>query len=82
VLVHLDDSHHSDARADFAPDFALRHNAHLIGLYLVRNDWPGVPVMRQGDTQPRARSPTPTIRASARKIAPARAQSRGQCPTR
>jgi nucleotide-binding universal stress UspA family protein len=38
ILVHIDDSRHSHARVDFAIDFALSHDAHLIGLYLVCRD--------------------------------------------
>lgn len=35
LLVHLDDSTHSTARTDFALELARRHEAHLIGLYVV-----------------------------------------------
>jgi nucleotide-binding universal stress UspA family protein len=35
LLVHIDDSRHSDSRVAFALDLALKHNAHLIGLYVV-----------------------------------------------
>ncbi|ACD19932.1 universal stress protein [Paraburkholderia phytofirmans] len=35
LLVHLDDSTHSAARTQFALDLARRHEAHLIGLYVV-----------------------------------------------
>jgi nucleotide-binding universal stress UspA family protein len=35
LLVHLDDSTHSDARLDYALQIAARHDAHLIGLYVV-----------------------------------------------
>ena len=39
ILVHIDDSRRSGARVDFAVDLALKHNAHLIGLYMVcRNE--------------------------------------------
>jgi nucleotide-binding universal stress UspA family protein len=38
ILVHIDDSQRSDARVEFAVDFALKHDAHLIGLYLVCQD--------------------------------------------
>jgi nucleotide-binding universal stress UspA family protein len=39
ILVHINDSHCSDARVDFAVDFALKHDAHLIGLYVVCQDF-------------------------------------------
>jgi nucleotide-binding universal stress UspA family protein len=35
LLVHLDDSRHSEARVDLALDLALKYNAHLVGLYVV-----------------------------------------------
>ena len=35
LLVHLDDSTHSNARLDYALQIAARHHAHLIGLYAV-----------------------------------------------
>jgi len=35
LLVHLDDSTRSDARLDYALQIAARHDAHLIGLYVV-----------------------------------------------
>jgi nucleotide-binding universal stress UspA family protein len=35
LLVHLDDSTHSDARLDYALQLAAHHDAHLIGLYVV-----------------------------------------------
>jgi nucleotide-binding universal stress UspA family protein len=35
LLVHLDDGAHSAARLDYALDVAARHDAHLIGLYVV-----------------------------------------------
>ena len=38
LLVHLDDSRHSEARAAFALDLALKHTAHVIGLYVVCQD--------------------------------------------
>jgi len=38
ILVHVDDSQRSDARVEFAVDFALKHDAHLIGLYVVCQD--------------------------------------------
>lgn len=38
ILVHIDDSRHSHARVDFAIDLALKHNAHLIGCYVVCQD--------------------------------------------
>lgn len=38
ILVHIDDSRCSGARVDFAVDLALKHNAHLIGLYVVCRD--------------------------------------------
>lgn len=38
LLVHLDDSTHSAARIEFALELASRHDAHLIGLYVVRQD--------------------------------------------
>lgn len=38
ILVHIDDSRHNDARVAFALDLALKHNAHLIGLYVVCQD--------------------------------------------
>jgi nucleotide-binding universal stress UspA family protein len=38
ILVHIDDSQRSDARVEFAVDFALKHDAHLIGLYVVCQD--------------------------------------------
>lgn len=38
LLVHIDGSHHSEARVAFALDLALKHNAHLIGLYVVCQD--------------------------------------------
>jgi nucleotide-binding universal stress UspA family protein len=38
ILVHIDDSQRSNARVEFAVDFALKHDAHLIGLYLVCQD--------------------------------------------
>ncbi|SOE53515.1 Universal stress protein family protein [Burkholderia sp. OK233] len=38
LLVHLDDSTHSAARIEFALELAGRHEAHLIGLYVVCQD--------------------------------------------
>lgn len=38
ILVHIDDSQRSNARVEFAVDFALKHDAHLIGLYVVCQD--------------------------------------------
>ncbi|WP_438392409.1 universal stress protein [Caballeronia sp. DA-9] len=38
MLVHIDDSLCSDARVDFAVELARKHNAHLIGLYIVCQD--------------------------------------------
>ncbi|CAE6804174.1 hypothetical protein R69927_04990 [Paraburkholderia domus] len=38
LLVHLDDSTHSAARIEFALELAGRHDAHLIGLYVVCQD--------------------------------------------
>ncbi|MFM0080701.1 universal stress protein [Paraburkholderia sediminicola] len=38
LLVHLDDSTHSAARTEFALELAGRHDAHLIGLYVVCQD--------------------------------------------
>lgn len=38
LLVHLDDSHHSEARIAVALDLAQRWDAHLIGLYVVCQD--------------------------------------------
>lgn len=38
LLVHLDDSAHSEARTVFACDLALKYGAHLIGLYVVSQD--------------------------------------------
>ena len=38
MIVHIDDSRHSDARVGFALDLALKHDAHLIGLYVVCQD--------------------------------------------
>ena len=38
ILVHIDDSRHSEARIAFALDFALKHDAHIIGLYVVCQD--------------------------------------------
>jgi nucleotide-binding universal stress UspA family protein len=38
ILVHIDDSRCSGARVNFAIDLALKHNAHLIGLYVVCQD--------------------------------------------
>jgi nucleotide-binding universal stress UspA family protein len=38
ILVHIDDSRCSGARVNFAVDLALKHNAHLIGLYVVCQD--------------------------------------------
>lgn len=38
LLVHLDDSTHSAARIEFALELARRHDAHLIGLYVVCQD--------------------------------------------
>ncbi|MFL9934653.1 universal stress protein [Paraburkholderia sp. RL18-103-BIB-C] len=35
LLVHLDNSTHCDARLDYALQMAARHDAHLIGLYVV-----------------------------------------------
>jgi nucleotide-binding universal stress UspA family protein len=35
LLVHLDDGTHSDVRLDYALQIAARHDAHLIGLYVV-----------------------------------------------
>lgn len=35
LLVHLDDGARSAARLDYALDLAARHDAHLIGLYVV-----------------------------------------------
>jgi nucleotide-binding universal stress UspA family protein len=39
MLVHIDDSRCSDARVQFAVEFALKHGAHLIGLYVVCQDF-------------------------------------------
>jgi nucleotide-binding universal stress UspA family protein len=38
IVVHVDDSRCSDARVEFAVDFALKHDAHLIGLYVLCQD--------------------------------------------
>lgn len=38
ILVHIDDSGCSEARTAFALDLALKHNAHVIGLYVVCQD--------------------------------------------
>jgi nucleotide-binding universal stress UspA family protein len=38
IVVHVDDSRRSDARVEFAVDFALKHDANLIGLYVVCQD--------------------------------------------
>ena len=38
LLVHLDDGTHSAARTEFALELAGRHDAHLIGLYVVCQD--------------------------------------------
>jgi nucleotide-binding universal stress UspA family protein len=38
LLVHIDDSRPSEARTAFALDLALKHDAHLIGLYVVCQD--------------------------------------------
>ncbi|EIF30791.1 universal stress protein UspA-like protein [Burkholderia sp. Ch1-1] len=48
LLVHLDDSTHSAARLDYALDLAARHEAHLIGLYLVCED-PAGPLFLHGE---------------------------------
>jgi nucleotide-binding universal stress UspA family protein len=49
LLVHVDDSRTSDARVEFALDLALKHNAHLIGLYVVNQGLFG-PLLRQDDS--------------------------------
>jgi Universal stress protein UspA and related nucleotide-binding proteins len=41
LLVHLDDTPHAGARLDAAITLATRHDAHLIGLYVVTN--PSIP---------------------------------------
>ncbi|CAB3659008.1 universal stress protein [Trinickia soli] len=38
LLVHIDDSRHSEARVAFALELAAKHDAHLIGLYVVCQD--------------------------------------------
>jgi nucleotide-binding universal stress UspA family protein len=38
MLVHIDDSRCSDVRVEFAVELALKHGAHLIGLYVVCQD--------------------------------------------
>ncbi|MFL9965487.1 universal stress protein [Paraburkholderia sediminicola] len=48
LLVHLDDSTHSDARLDYALQIAARHDAHLIGLYVVCEELTG-PLFLQGE---------------------------------
>jgi nucleotide-binding universal stress UspA family protein len=48
LLVHLDDSAHSAARFDYALDLAARHDAHLIGLYLVCDE-PEGPLFLHGE---------------------------------
>ncbi|ASV99029.1 universal stress protein [Paraburkholderia aromaticivorans] len=48
LLVHLDDSTHSAARLDYALDLAARHDAHLIGLYLVCEEAEG-PLFLHGE---------------------------------
>jgi len=35
ILVHIDDSRYSEARTAFSLDLALKHDAHVIGLYIV-----------------------------------------------
>jgi nucleotide-binding universal stress UspA family protein len=49
LLVHLDDSSHSDARVEFALDLAQKHDAHLIGLYVVCQDL-FRPLFSEGDS--------------------------------
>lgn len=49
ILVHIDDSQRSDARVVFAVDFALKHDAHLIGLYVVCQDLLR-PLFRRGES--------------------------------
>ena len=49
LLVHIDDSRHSDARVDFALDLALKHDAHLIGLYVVCQEM-FRPLLRRDDS--------------------------------
>jgi nucleotide-binding universal stress UspA family protein len=49
LLVHLDDSTHSDARVEFALDLAQKHDAHLIGLYVVCQDL-FRPLFSEGDS--------------------------------
>ena len=39
IVVHVDDSRCSDARVEFAVDFALKHDARLIGLSVVCQDF-------------------------------------------
>ncbi|MDR6494015.1 universal stress protein [Paraburkholderia sp. 22099] len=48
LLVHLDDSAHAAARLDYALALAARHDAHLIGLYLVCED-PAGPLFLHGE---------------------------------
>jgi nucleotide-binding universal stress UspA family protein len=48
LLVHLDDSAHSAARLDYALDLAARHDAHLIGLYVVSEELAG-PLFLHGE---------------------------------
>ena len=49
LLVHVDDSRRSEARVDFALDLAHKHNAHLIGLYVVCQDM-FRPLLKRGDS--------------------------------
>ena len=48
LLAHLDDSTHSAARIEFALELAQRHDAHLIGLYVVCQDL-AHPIVLYGD---------------------------------
>jgi nucleotide-binding universal stress UspA family protein len=50
LLVHIDDSRHSDARIALALDLAQRWDAHLIGLYVVCQDL-FRPQFRQNESQ-------------------------------
>lgn len=50
LLVHLDDSAHSDTRMHFALDLAQRWEAHLIGLYVVSQDV-FEPLLRDDESQ-------------------------------
>lgn len=49
LLVHLDDSRHSEARTAFTLELALKHDAHVIGLYAVCQDL-FRPLFRRGDS--------------------------------